>query len=171
MSEPFIGEIRVFSGDFAPRNWALCDGRLLPINQNQALFSILGTTYGGNGVTNFALPDLRGRLPMHAGQGPGLSSYALGQKLGNSTETLLATQLPSHAHALNTRGAASTGTPGAGVGPGATATARVYGTGASSVSMVQSTGQTGGAQPHENRQPYLGLSFIIALFGIFPDPN
>lgn len=169
MSEPFIGEVKIFSGDFAPRFWAFCDGQLLPIQQNQALFSLLGTTYGGNGTTNFALPNLRERAPMHFGTGPGLSARQLGESGGEAAVTLQASQIPSHNHTLRGAAAASTGTPSNSVVPGAGP--KVYRSATNLTPMSASLTATGGGQAHENRQPYLGLTFIIALQGIFPSRN
>lgn len=170
MSDPFIGEIRMFGGNFAPRGWAFCNGQILPIAQNTALFSLLGTTYGGNGQTTFALPNLQGRMPMHAGQGPGLSPRALGQSLGEVAHTLTVSELPAHTHELRGAGSASTGTPSAGVALGTGP--RVYRSApANTVGMTTPLSMSGGSQPHQNRSPYLGLSFIIALQGIFPARN
>jgi microcystin-dependent protein len=171
--EGFIGEIRLFAGNFAPRNWAFCDGQLLSIAQNQALFSILGTTYGGDGRTTFALPDLRGRVPLHPGTGPGLTPYRLGQKGGQETVTLNTAQIPAHNHDL--RGSpnpASAITP-AGNLPGTTSRTRLYSpSSASNVDMnTDAISEVGSNQPHENRQPYLGLNYIICLYGIFPPRN
>lgn len=168
-SEPFIGEIRFFAGNFAPRGWAFCDGQLLPIASYQALFSILGTTYGGDGRTSFALPDMRGRSPLHPGQGPGLSNRRLGEKTGTESNTLTSTQLPAHTHSLNgSSNTASSTTPSNRV----LASATIYSDSAPNVSMNSaSIGQTGGSQPVNNMQPYLGLSCIIALQGIFPSRN
>ncbi len=169
MSEPFIAEVKIFSGNFAPRGWAACNGQLLPINQNQALFSILGTTYGGNGVNNFALPNLRDRVPMHAGNGPGLAGRQLGEMAGEAAVTLQASQMPEHSHTLRGAGAVSTGTPSAAVVPGAGP--KVYRAATNLTPMGAGLTAAGGGQPHENRQPYLGLMFIIALQGIFPSRN
>ncbi len=166
MSDPFIGEVKIFSGTYAPRFWATCDGQLLPINQNQALFSILGTTYGGNGVTTFALPDLRGRVPMHAGFGAGLTPRTQGEAGGEAAVTLQASQMPAHSHTLRGAAAASTGTPSNAVVPGAGP--KVYRAATNLTPMGAGLTATGGGEPHENRQPYLGLMFIIAVFGIFP---
>ncbi len=176
MSDPFIGEIRMFAGNFAPRGWALCNGQLLPIAQNTALFSILGTTYGGNGQTTFALPDLRGRVPLSSGQGPGLSPYTLGEMAGSESVTLLTTQMPTHTHTLN----AST-QPGSATSPaGGVCASGVDSQGGNVNGYVaspnttmapQAIGAAGGNQPHENRQPYLCVNFIIALQGIFPSRN
>lgn len=172
MSDPYIGEIRLFAGNFAPRNFAFCHGQLLPISENDALFSLLGTIYGGDGLTTFALPDLRGRVPLHMGQGPGLSNRSIGQRLGAETVTLTPSQIPLHAHAQR----ASTNAVNAGYGPmaapGASATTSFYGSGAPQVAMAATAvDNTGGNQPHSNMAPYLALNFIIALFGIYPSRN
>ena len=175
--DPFLGQIIMFGGNFAPRGWALCDGQLLPISQNQALFSILGTTYGGDGRTTFALPDLRGRVALHEGDGPGLSNRRLGQKGGTETNTLNTTQLPSHNHT-----ASGAVTPRCAVGAGdetnpnggfmATASNDLYAEtpnnsmGESPVTVT--VGNTGGNQPVNNMQPYQCVNFIIALQGTFP---
>lgn len=175
MATPFIGEIVMFGGNFAPRSWAFCQGQLLSIAQNTALFSILGTTYGGNGQTTFALPDFRGRVPLHPGQGPGLSPYVLGQQGGQETVTLLITQMPAHNHTavMTTRGnngAASDTSPAGNYWADGSYNS------ASNVSMnpaaVQATiGISGGSQPHNNIQPYLAINFLIATQGIFPSRN
>lgn len=169
MADPFIGEIRIFPNNFAPRGWAFCNGQLLPIAQNTALFSLLGTTYGGNGQTVFALPDLRDRFPMHPRQGPGLSLRHLGETGGSANVTLGASQMPAHAHApAGSALAAETATPSATVLPAVPATP-VYGALTDPVSLAaDAMAPTGGGQPHENRQPYLALHFCIALQGIFP---
>lgn len=168
MAEPFLSEIRVMSFGFAPQGWALCDGQLLPINQNQALFSLLGTTYGGNGQTTFALPDLRGRVPIHVGAG-----HILGERAGEQAHTLSIAELPQHTHILNATSAAATGAvPGGNLLATTAATDPLYAgvsnltaMGAASVSAV------GGSQAHPNMQPHLVLSFCIALQGIFPSRN
>lgn len=168
--DPFVAEIRMVGFNFAPRGWAFCDGTLLPISQNTALFSLLGTTYGGDGRTNFALPDLRGRAPMHPGQGPGLSPCQLGQQSGDESVTLTLAQMPSHTHGAGGAGqgvhisTASVGTPSAAVAP-AQVTSNAYGP---ATSLVPMNDQAGGGLPHDNRQPYLCTPFIIALQGIFP---
>lgn len=177
MTEPFIGSIVMFAGNFAPRGWALCNGQLLSISQNTALFSILGTTYGGNGQTTFALPDLRGRVPLQAGQGPGLSSYNLGQQGGNETVTLTTPQMPTHNHSVlanNADANTNTATGNAlansnGSFSGDSVTVNSY-TNASPNTPLSplSIGTAGGSQPHENRPPYLGINFIIATEGIYP---
>jgi microcystin-dependent protein len=166
MSDAFLGEIRMFAGNFAPRGWALCDGQLLSIAQNTALFSLLGTTYGGNGQTTFALPDLRGRAPLHAGQGPGLSNRNLGQEGGTESTTLTVNQLPAHAHPANaSSGEASGNTPADRVLAGAEA----YADGPDGTTMNPAmVGATGGSQPLSVESPFLVINFIIALQGIFP---
>lgn len=169
MSEPFIAEIRIFAGNFAPRTWALCDGQLLPIAQNTALFSLIGTTYGGNGTTTTGLPDLRDRVPMHPGTGPGLSSRALGQQVGSETAALTANQMPQHTHTqrASTRRARdeypSSGVSFAEAGETAYAPA-----GSPTTEMAAVVASQGSGVPHENRQPYLALTFIIALQGLYP---
>lgn len=179
--DPFIGEIMLFAGNFEVRNYAFCNGQLLSIAQNTALFSILGTTYGGNGTTTFALPDLRGRFPMQFGQGPGLSNYNLGQVGGAESTTLTAAQMPAHTHAQNVSAAAGTLATPAGTFPAAHAAqlasteenvnVKGYGATANAVAAATALGTTGGNQPHSNMNPYLALNFQIALFGIFPSRN
>ena len=174
MSEPFVGEIRMFAGNFAPQGWAFCDGQLLAISQNDALFSLLGTIYGGDGQTTFALPDLRGRIPVHMGSGPGLSPRQLGSNGGNETVTLTVNQLPPHSHALNGTDAAATANSPAGNVPAASNTIDLYATAdpvASDALASSSLGNSGGSQPHSNLMPFLCVNFIIALFGIYPSRN
>jgi microcystin-dependent protein len=167
VAEPFLGTIIIFAGNFAPRGWAFCNGQLLPINQNTALFSLLGTQYGGNGQTTFALPDLRGRAALHFGQGPGLSNYTQGEVAGVENVTLLASQMPAHTHAQPaTAGDETTNRPNAAV----PARGGVYANAADGSNLAGTT-SAGGGQPHENRQPYLVLNYIIALEGIFPSRN
>lgn len=173
MSEPFIAEIRIFAGNFAPRGWAFCNGQLLPISQNTALFSLLGTTYGGDGRTTMALPDLQGRAPMHPGQGPGLTARQLGEIGGAETVTLNETQIPAHAHALRASNAAADEegtTTAADNVPGEPELAnQLYGAASNLQTMSGSmVPEEGGSQPHNNMQPFLAISFIIALVGIFP---
>jgi len=166
MSDPFLSEIRLFSFNFPPKGWALCNGQLLPINQNQALFSLLGTTYGGNGQTTFALPDLRGRVPIHQGNG-----FTLGQRGGEEAHTLTVSELPTHTHTLNASTTAANGidNPTGRVLGGAN---DLYHTPASLTTMNGGTvATTGGSQPHPNMQPYGVLNFGIALVGIFPSHN
>ena len=167
MSEPFLSEIRMMSFQFAPRGWALCNGQLLPINQNQALFSLLGTTYGGDGRTSFALPDLRGRTPIHVGAG-----YSLGQRGGEQLHTLTVTEMPQHAHQL--RASSGLGTEPIPVAAmlAVNNLPSYHAPEASSTTLAgASISNTGSSQPHQNMQPYLTISFCIALQGIFPSPN
>jgi microcystin-dependent protein len=171
MTEPYIGEIRLFPYNFAPRGWAFCQGQILAIAQNTALFSLLGTTYGGNGQTTFALPDLRGRVPNSAGQGPGLSNYTLGEQGGSENVTLIAQQMPAHNHpiAVNNSGA-NTGRP-SGAYPGQTSGNTYAPSPDGSTLAPQAVGNAGNSQPHENRPPYLTLNYCIALEGIYPSRN
>src|SRR5687768_5122674 len=168
MADPFVAEIRIFPFNFAPRGWAWCDGQLLPLSQNTALFSLLGTTYGGNGKSNFALPDLQGRAPMHPGQGPGLSLHDLGESGGSETVTLLESEIPAHAHIL--RGANSLGDNPNPAGNTLARYVNAYQTvNANLVSMApQSLSIAGSDQPHNNMMPYLTFNFCIALQGVFP---
>lgn len=181
--EGTIGEIRMFAGNFAPRNWAFCAAQILPIAQNTALFSILGTTYGGNGQTTFALPDLRGRVPVGTGQGPGLSNIVLGQVAGSENTTLISNNMPAHTHAFSANvappcntGAGNADSPGGNI-PAGSATDENYAGAASSngtmapIAIAGNTGIAGGSQPFSNMQPYLGMNYIICLFGIFPSRN
>lgn len=171
MAEPFIGEVKLFAGNFAPRGWAFCNGQLLSITQNTALFAILGTTYGGNGQTTFALPDLRARTPLGAGQGPGLPDYTLGETGGAAAVTLSAAQMPAHRHSLAAAPTATSATPAAGVVLATTSTAKIYRDPTNLTTMALPLANAGGNQPHPNRQPYLGVHFVIALQGIFPSRN
>lgn len=173
MADPFVAEIRIFPFNFAPKGWAWCDGQLLPLSQNTALFSLLGTTYGGNGKSNFALPDLQGRAPMHPGQGPGLSLHDLGETGGSETVTLLESEIPAHSHAISasTNAADEEGTKQpAGAMPGAQqGSNQLYTALASSVSFSGAAlAPAGGDAPHNNMQPYLTFYFCIALQGVFP---
>src|SRR6056297_2376536 len=173
MSEPFVGEIRMFAGNFAPRGWAYCDGQLLAVSQNDALFSLLGTIYGGDGRTTFGLPDMRGRIPIHAGTGPGLSPRQLGSKAGSENETLTVNQLPSHTHPMQASSeAASSPNPPDQV-LAESITDRVYRPNtAPDVNMASSSVSTiGGSRSHTNLMPLLCVHFIIALFGIYPSRN
>ncbi len=172
MSEPFIGEIRMFGFNFAPSGWAMCNGQLLPISQNTALFSLLGTFYGGNGTSDFALPDLRSRVPLHMGQGVGLSPYTLGEDAGLQTATLNDAQLPSHTHTVQASdSAAKLRSPGTGVlgkTTGHTYEAAPDGVTTMNAAMISPTGE---GQPFSIVQPVLTLNFCIALQGIFPSRN
>ena len=170
MSEPFIAEIRMFAGNFAPRGWSFCDGQLLAISSNPSLFSILGTTYGGDGRTTFGLPDLRGRAPMHAGNGAGLSPHRLGERAGAETVTLNLSQLPAHTHQMNAVNAAgNTDVPDnnslAQSGFQADSTTNLVNMNAAAITT------TGGGQGHDNMAPSLGINFIIAVTGIYPPRN
>jgi microcystin-dependent protein len=165
VAEPFLSEIRIFSFNFAPKGWALCNGQLLPINQNQALFSLLGTTFGGDGRVNFALPDLRARVPIHVGDG-----HTLGEKGGETAHTLSISELPTHAHVANgTSATGNTNIPTNNVLAGA---ANLYTAATNLTSLLPaSVTNVGGSQAHLNVQPFLVLAFGIALQGIFPSPN
>jgi microcystin-dependent protein len=165
--EPFVGEIRWFAGNFAPRGWAFCDGQLLAVSQNDALFSILGTTYGGDGRTTFALPDMRGRMPMHIGNGPGLTPRRLGVKTGNETNTLTINQLPAHKHSLHANG--SSGRASDPTGNVSGSIRRGYSSADPNMAMnEQSVSNTGSSIPVANVPPFETLHCIIALVGIFP---
>jgi microcystin-dependent protein len=169
MADPFVAEIRIFPFSFAPKGWAWCDGQLLPISQNTALFSLLGTTYGGDGKSTFALPDIQGRAVMHPGQGPGLSLHDLGESGGTETVTLLDSEIPAHTHAANaSQGDGLERTPvgqllGTGIG-----ISQYQAPGALTSMSAQAVTPTGGSQPHNNMQPYLTMYFNIALQGVFP---
>jgi microcystin-dependent protein len=172
MSQPYIGEIRLFGGNFAPQDWMFCDGQLLPIAQYDALFNLIGTTYGGDGQTTFALPNLTGRLPMHMGQGSGLSLRSIGELAGTETVTLTLATIPSHTHlmgASDSPGLLSVAPEGA--VPAANRDHARFDSGNETPMAVQSLQPSGGSQPHDNMPPYLCVNFIIALFGIFPSPN
>ena len=169
MSEPFLAQIMIFAGNFAPRGWAFCSGQILPIAQNTALFSLLGTTYGGNGQTTFALPDLRGRVPMHPGQGPGLANRNLGEVGGSESTTLTVNNMPSHNHLASASQAGATATRPSGNVPsaGGAYTAASDGT-TMNPAFIQNAG---GSQPFDTHQPFLCLNYVIALEGIFPSRN
>ena len=175
-SEPYLGSIAMFAGNFAPRGWALCSGQLLSIAQNTALFSILGTTFGGNGQTTFALPDLRGREPVGVGQGPGLSDIQLGQMSGTENVTLVTANLPAHNHPINCDNNASSAAQPSGLIPGLagdrSTTLTIYSSNTPNAQMgPQTVGLTGSGVPVATRDPYLGINFIIAVEGIFPSRN
>jgi len=179
MAEPFLGEIRMFAGNFAPRGWALCNGQILPISQNTALFSLLGTTYGGDGIRTFALPNLQSRLPMHWGQGPGLSQRAIGEIAGTETVTLINSQMPIHNHAAiasNTAGDQLSPSGNVWAEPadtqGNTSNAFAALSAGNAVTLApQAIGNSGGSQPVPIMPPFLCVTYIIALEGIFPSRN
>ena len=174
MSDPYIGEIRMFGGSFAPAGWAMCDGQLIPISQNDALFNLIGTTYGGDGQNTFALPDLRGRAPMHQGQGPGISqNYVIGQNGGVEQVTVTIQQTPVHTHAYIASGDPADQISGSGGILAQPVSLPIYFANATpDTNLNASTVQPqGGNQPHENMQPFLVITFIISLFGIFPPPQ
>jgi microcystin-dependent protein len=171
MSEPFVAEIRMFAGNYAPVGWALCNGQLIPISQNTALFSLLGTTYGGDGKSTFALPNLQGSSPIGWGQGNGLTDRVLGEVSGSQTVTLLQSEIPAHTHAINAYGddPADVNQPGPQVILGATAALSLYSGAASNTTMNQQVlSNFGSSLPHNNMQPYLTVTFIIAMQGVFP---
>lgn len=172
MSDPFIGEIRMFAGSFAPAGWMFCDGALLPISENDALFTLLGTMYGGDGQETFGLPNLQSRVPIHKGQGPGLSTnYIQGESAGVESVSLTLQQIPIHTHALLASNTTGTSKDPVGNTP-AVSEGDVYVGGSSSNPLsAQAITPAGGSQPHDNLQPYLTISFIISLFGIFPPPQ
>lgn len=171
MADPFVAEIRIFPFNFAPTGWAFCNGQILPISQNTALFSLLGTTYGGNGQSTFALPNMQGNAPMHPGQGPGLSLHDLGETGGSDTVTLLVSEMPAHSHAQmgNTTTATKSLPTGNSFARGSSITPYLAPAGAPVVTMAfQAVTPAGGSLPHNNMQPYLTLNFNIALQGVFP---
>ena len=176
MSEPFLAEIRMFGGNFAPKGWALCNGQLLSIAQNTALFSLLGTTFGGNGQTTFGLPDLRGRLPIHAGQGPGLSNRSLGEMAGSESVTVVVSQMPAHNHTFappcsNVAGGVADPTNNYPAGQDVNTGPFNYNSTTTGAEAAGLTGVQGGGQPLPTMPPFLCVNFIIALEGIFPSRN
>jgi microcystin-dependent protein len=181
MSQPYVGQITIFGGNFAPAGWMLCAGQLLPISENETLFQLIGTTYGGDGESTFGLPDLQGRVPVHMGQGSSLSNYVIGQRSGTESVTLTTQQLPVHSHAV-----LAINSPGTSNTPNNTLLSNEGGADKAKVSLYapfdvtpanmttllpSSLSIIGGSQPHENRQPLLVLNYIISLFGIFPTPT
>jgi microcystin-dependent protein len=175
MSNPFVAEIRIFGFNFAPRGWAFCDGQILPLSQNTALFSLLGTTYGGDGKSNFALPNMQGNVPMHPGQGPGLNLHQLGETGGSQTVTLLQSEVPAHTHTINcidgSRVGGQIGQPGNAIlvkTPGTPANAFVSGGSQNQTLNFNSVSVVGSGFPHNNMMPYLGMNFCIALQGVYP---
>lgn len=175
MADPFVAEIRIFGFNFAPKGWAFCNGQILPLSQNTALFSLLGTTYGGDGKSNFALPNLQGSVPMHPGQGPGLSLHDLGEMAGTETVTLLSTEMPSHNHGVGAQAIPLGGlvTPSANTLNRPASGNLFFTPGSASIAAMAATaiGPAGNGLPHNNMQPYLTLNFCIALQGVYPPRN
>lgn len=170
MSQPFIGEIRIFGGNFAPAGWAFCDGQLMPISENDALFTLIGTTYGGDGQETFALPDLRGRLPLHQGTNAG-TTFTLGENGGVESVTLTTQQMPVHNHAFLAANVGGDQVSPAGNVPAQSFNVTPYINDPPDGNMGAAVVPVGGSQPHDNMPPYLGLNFIISLFGVFPPPS
>ena len=172
MSEPFLAEVRIVGFNFAPRGWAFCDGQILPINQNQSLYSLLGTTYGGDGRTSFALPDMRGRVPIHVGRSNGGSDHREGQKSGEETHTISAAEMPQHDHIVKVSSSTANDNLASGHVFANTAPNDLYISPANLTNMnSNSISNVGGGQGHENMQPYLAVNFCIALQGLFPSRN
>ncbi|MDB4915811.1 MAG: Phage Tail Collar Domain protein [Gemmatimonadetes bacterium] len=172
MSSPYIGEIRLFGGNFAPQGWAFCDGAIVAISDNDALFQLIGTTYGGDGQSTFALPNLMGRVPIHQGQGSGLTNYQLAETGGVDTVTLNSNQMPNHSHAFVAATDIATGASPVASLLGESPTMQLYDASPAGTQnlALQAVSFTGGSQPHMNAQPYLALNYIISLYGIFPSP-
>jgi microcystin-dependent protein len=173
MSQPYIGEIRLVGFNFAPAGWAFCNGQLMAISENEALFNLIGTTYGGDGQTTFALPNLQSRVIIHQGQGPGLSNYIIGENAGVEAVTVATNQLPIHSHAANcSSSAGSQSSPVANIwSADAAGLTAEYSNSQNGQMNAAAIGQSGGSQPHENRMPFLAMNYIISLFGIFPSQN
>jgi microcystin-dependent protein len=172
MSQPYVGEIRIFAGNFAPAGWEFCEGQLLPISENETLFNLIGTTYGGDGQATFALPDLQGRLPIHQGTRPGGSNFVLAEQGGVESVTLTVQQIPNHSHPFLGSSLAATLTSPSGSVVATSAQVDYLTIAQASVALNANTvTSVGGSQPHDNFQPYLCLDFIISLFGIFPSPT
>lgn len=173
MAQPYVGEIRMFAGNFAPAGWMMCEGQLLPISENEVLFQLIGTTYGGDGQSTFALPNLASRVPVHMGTGPDGTTYQIGEMAGVEQVTLTSQQIPNHTHPLLASTDAGTGpNPAGNVLATTSGGISLYYEGQPDTNMnAQAIGQVGGSQPHENTQPFLCINFIISLFGIFPSPT
>jgi len=174
MATPYVGEIRIFAGNFPPSGWALCNGQLLSIAENEVLFILIGTTYGGDGESTFAVPDLRGRAPVHQGTGPGLSNVVLGQQFGAEQVTLTANQIPAHTHLVSATSAKGNSAAAAGAIPAADAagiTAAYSSTAVAATLRSGAVSSVGGSQPHDNMQPFLVINYIISLYGIFPSQS
>lgn len=168
----YVAEIRMFGGTFEPQGWAFCDGRLLPIANNEALFTILGTTYGGDGETTFALPDLRGRTPVHMGQGPGLTNRILGEKAGEETHTLTTNEMPTHTHGAGAAsGVGTSPSPQNNVWAGSSNADNQYASSANTTMKAGAIQSVGGGQPHDNMPSYLAVNYIISLEGVFPSQS
>jgi microcystin-dependent protein len=171
MSDPFIAEIRMFGFTFPPRSWLDCNGQLIPIAQNTALFSLVGTFYGGNGQTTFGIPNLQNRTPIGVGQGPGLSQYSIGQSSGTANVTLLQNQIPAHNHSFGTNSGDADGTNPGGAVPARASGETPYTNGAANTPLSTTISPVGGNQPHNNMMPYLTVRFCICQFGVFPSRN
>ena len=174
MAQPYVGEIRMFAGTFNPVGWEFCDGQLLPISENETLFQLIGTMYGGDGESTFALPNLQSRIPIHFGQGGGLSSYTIASTGGAESVTLTTQQIPSHTHPLLVSTDPGLGTNPAGAVLGALSPVSIYKPSIAPPGVAMNAASVtpvGGSQPHENMQPFLAINYIISLFGIFPSPN
>jgi microcystin-dependent protein len=172
MSEPFVGEVRLFAGNFAPNGWAFCDGQLVAISESEVLFNLIGTTYGGDGQNTFALPDLRGRVPVHQGSNGQSGPYVMGESGGAETVTLTAAQMPAHTHAMLASSTTASSTHGAAEVLGSSTTMNLYGTGAPNMAMdANAIAPQGGGQPHQNMPPYVALNYIVSFFGVFPSQN
>jgi microcystin-dependent protein len=176
MGQPYIGDIRMFAGNFNPAGWEFCRGQLIPISENDALFTLIGTTYGGDGQETFALPNLQSRVPIHQGQGPDGTTYQLGEQAGTEQETLTIQQIPAHNHAMIASTAASTLSPANALLTVPTSSQQgvnVYNSAPAVFTALHASSvqPTGGSQPHENTQPFLCISFIISMFGVFPSPT
>lgn len=173
MGQPYVGEIRMFGGNFAPAGWNFCDGSLLSIAENETLFNLVGTTYGGDGESTFGVPDLRGRAPIHQGQGPGLQNYVIGELVGVESVTITSQQMPAHSHSLVASTASANQITGAGGFLAAMPSLAPYISGNPPDASLNggSILPSGGSQPHDNTQPYLVINFIISLFGIYPSPT
>ena len=172
MSEPFVGEVRLFAGNFAPNGWAFCDGQLVPISENETLFNLIGTTYGGDGQNTFALPDLRGRVPVHQGSNGQSGFYVVGEQGGVETVTLSAPQMPAHTHAMLASTTAASSAHAAADVLGSSAAMNLYGTGTPNMAMdANALSALGGGQPHDNMPPYVALNYIVSFFGVFPSQN
>lgn len=171
MSAPYVGEIRIFAGNFAPAGWAFCDGSLIAISENDTLFNLIGTTYGGDGQETFALPNLSSRMPLHMGQGLGFSNYVLGEMTGVESVTLNVNQIPAHTHVPTANSASSSDSPNGNVWASASVVAPYGATPSTAQMNAAAVGGAGGSQPHENMHPFSVVNFIISLFGIFPSPN